>query len=53
MGIAERLTEPAVNRQIGRILQQNQRAAAGLPITLEPDGRPAGFPLRIDHSFAL
>jgi transposase len=39
----------AVNRQIGRILQQNQRAAARFTITLEPDARPAGFRLRVDH----
>src|SRR5271166_4259067 len=38
-----------VNRQIGRILQQNQRAAARLAIVLEADGCAAGFRLRIDH----
>ena len=38
-----------VNRQIGRILQQNQRAAARFTIVLEPDGCPAGFRLRVDH----
>ncbi len=36
-----------VNRQIGRILQQDQRAAAWFAITLEPDGCPAGFRLRV------
>ncbi len=42
--------DPAtVNRQIGRILQQNQRAAARFTIVLEPDGCPAGFRLRVDH----
>ena len=42
--------DPAtVNRQIGRILQQNQRAAARFAIALEPDGCPAGFRLRVDH----
>ena len=38
-----------VNRQIGRILQQNQRAAARFTIVLEPDGCPAGFRLHVDH----
>ncbi len=43
----------AVNRQIGRILQQNQRAAARFAVTLEPDARPAGFRLRVDHDAAF
>ena len=43
------LDPAAVNRQIGRILQQNQRAAARFAITLEPAPRPAGFRLRVDH----
>jgi transposase len=38
-----------VNRQIGRIPQQNQRAAARFTIVLEPDCCPAGFRLRVDH----
>ena len=43
--------DPAtVNRQIGRILQQNQRAAARFAIALDPDGCPAGFRLRVDHN---
>ena len=46
----KRLDPTAVNRQIGRILQQNQRAAARFAIALEPDGCPAGFHLRIDYS---
>jgi transposase len=36
-----------VNRQIGRILQQNQRAAARFAITLEPDDSPAGLRLAV------
>src|SRR6478672_4659233 len=41
--------DPAtLNRQIGRILQQNQRAAARFAIALEPDGCPAGFRLQVD-----
>ena len=47
---SKRRLDPAiVNRQIGRILQQNQRAAARFKISLEPDGSPAGFCLRIEH----
>jgi transposase len=36
-----------VNRQIGRILQQNQRAAARFSIALEPDPCPADFRLSV------
>jgi transposase len=39
----KRLDPAPVNRQIGRILQQNQRAAARFTIVLEPDSCPAGF----------
>ena len=40
--------DPAtVNRQIGRILERNQRAAARFAITLEPDVCPAGFRLDV------
>src|SRR6516165_193921 len=45
----KRLDPAVVNRQIGRILQQNQRAAARFAITLEPDGCPAGFRLAVAH----
>jgi transposase len=55
--LAARLTraktrvDPAtVNRQIGRILQQNQRSAARFAITLEPDGCPAGFRLGVVYN---
>ncbi len=41
----KRLDPATVNRQIGRILQQNQRAAARFAIVLEPDDGPAGFRL--------
>jgi transposase len=44
-----RLDPAVVNRRIGRILQQNQRAAARFAITLEPDGCPAGFRLVVAH----
>jgi len=43
------LDPAAVSRQIGRIFQQNQRAAARFAIALEPDACPAGFRLRVDH----
>ncbi len=41
------LDPAAVNRQIGRILQQNQRAAARFAITLAPHACPAGFRLSV------
>ena len=51
---AKKRVDPAlVNRQIGRILQQNQRAAARFAITLEPDGCPAGFRLGIVYNDAF
>ena len=43
-----RLDPTQVNRQIGRILQQNQRAAARFEIKLEDDPCPAGFRLQVD-----
>src|SRR3954471_7924703 len=43
----KRLDPATVNRQIGRILQQNQRAAARFAITLEPDPCPASFRLSV------
>jgi transposase len=47
------LDAATVNRQIGRILQQNQRAAARFAIALEPDSCAAGFRLRIDRDAAF
>ena len=44
-----RLDEAPVNRQIGRILQQNQRAAARFAVALVPDACPAGFRLQVTH----
>ena len=45
---AKKRVDPAgVNRRIGRILQQNQRAAACFAIAWEPDGCPAGFHLTV------
>jgi len=42
-----------VNRQIGRILQQNQRAAARFAVHLEDDGGPAGFRLNVAYNAAF
>ena len=46
----KRLDPATVNRQIGRILQQNQRAAARFAVELEPDGCPAGFHLAVTYN---
>jgi len=43
----KRLDPAPLNRQIGRILQQNQRAAARFSIGLAPDGCPAGLRLTV------
>jgi transposase len=43
-----RLDPAAVNRQIGRILQHNQRAAARFAVRLQDDGCPAGFRLHVE-----
>jgi len=49
----KRLDPATVNRQIGRILQQNQRAAARFAIVLELDESPAGFGLRFTYNAAF
>src|SRR6266704_2565405 len=49
----KRLDPATVNRQIGRILQQNQRSAARFAITLEPDGCSAGFRLGVVYNDAF
>lgn len=49
----KRLDPAAVNRQIGRILQRNQRAAARFAVTLQPDACPAGFQLTFDYNAAF
>src|SRR5215469_4985001 len=49
----KRLDPAAVDRQIGRILQQNQRAAARFTVTLQPDGCPAGFRLAVAYNAAF
>ena len=42
-----RLDSDQINRQIGRLLQQNQRSAARFEIRLEQDPCPAGFRLEV------
>jgi transposase len=42
-----RLDHAAINRQIGRIFQRNQRAAARFEVRLEDDPCPAGFRLNV------
>jgi transposase len=49
----KRIDPATVNRQIGRILQQNQRSAARFAITLEPDSCPAGFHLGVIYNDAF
>jgi transposase len=46
----KRLDPATVNRQIGRILQQNQRAAARFAVELAPDSCPAGFRLHVAYN---
>lgn len=43
----KRLDRDTINRQIGRILQRNQRAAARFEISLIDDPSPAGFRLGV------
>ena len=43
-----RLDREQVNRQIGRILQQNQRAAQRFKVRLAEDNGPAGFRLEVE-----
>jgi transposase len=47
------LDQAQVNRQIGRILQQNQRAGARFVIALQPDDCPAGFRLSVSYKDAF
>ncbi|MGH7190251.1 MAG: IS1634 family transposase [Acetobacteraceae bacterium] len=49
----KRLDAAALQRQIGRILQQNQRAAARFKVALEPTDCPAGLRLRVAHNAAF
>jgi Transposase DDE domain len=49
----KQLDATQVNRQIGRILQQNQRAGARFVIALQPDDCPAGFRLSVSYKDAF
>jgi transposase len=49
----KRLAPAQLNRQIGRILQQNQRAAARFAVALEPDACSAGFRLQVAYNAAF
>jgi transposase len=49
----KRIDPATVNRQIGRILQQNQRSAARFAIALEADGCPAGLRLGVVYNTAF
>jgi hypothetical protein len=46
----KRLDPATVNRQIGRILQQNQRAAARFTVAVKPDSCPAGLRLHVNYN---
>jgi transposase len=48
-----RLDATQVNRQIGRILQANQRAAARFNVRLIEDQSAAGFHLHVEHNAAF
>ena len=50
---SKRLSAAQINRQIGRILQRNQRSAARFTITLQGADCPAGFRLRVEHDQAF
>ena len=52
-GAKRRLDPAQVNRQIGRILQQNQRAAARFEIRIEDDACPAGLRLHVEVKAAF
>jgi len=49
----KRLDATKVNRQIGRLLQRNQRSAARFAITLSAADCPAGFRLHVEHDQAF
>jgi transposase len=52
-GSTKRLNAAQVNRQIGRILQQNQRSAARFAITVQIADCPAGLRLHVEHDPAF
>jgi transposase len=50
---SKRLNAAQINRQIGRILQRNQRSAARFQITLQVADCPAGLRLHVEHDAAF
>jgi transposase len=46
----KRMDATQVNRQIGRILQKNQRAAARFEVTLKESSQPAGFYVHVKRN---
>ena len=50
---SKRLSAAQINRQIGRILQRNQRSAARFAITVQAADCPAGFRLHVEHDQAF
>jgi transposase len=52
-GSTKRLNAAQINRQIGRLLQRNQRSAARFQITLQAADCPAGFRLHVEHDAAF
>jgi transposase len=46
----KRIDATQVNRQIGRILQKNQRAAARFAVSLKDSSRPAGFYVHVKRN---
>ena len=52
-GSSKRLSAAQINRQIGRILQRNQRSAARFQITLQVADCPAGVRLHVEHDQAF
>jgi transposase len=49
----KRLDQAVIQRQIGRVLQRNQRAAARFAITVEADGCAAGLRLAVAYNPAF
>lgn len=49
----KRIDATQVNRQIGRILQQNQRAAARFAVSLKDSDSPAGFYVHVERNAAF
>jgi transposase len=49
----QRLNAAQINRQIGRILQRNQRSAARFQIAVQAADCPAGFRLHVEHDPAF